>query len=155
MNLPQNGSALSVDNVKYYLPRIDAAVANSVDSYGDVGFGELQVIQGQPSQSPRPPEVPTGALPLYYFQLNPYTFSSSDLTSQKQSHKRYTMKDIAKIEDRVEGLYELTTLSLLESNTNSLTVLDADGDPRTKSGFIADNFSSFNFSDVNNGDFRR
>ena len=154
MNLPQNASALSVDNVKYYLPRIDALVANSVDSYGDVGFGELQVIQGQPSQTPRPPEVPTGALPLYYFQLNPYTFSSSDLTSQKQSHKRYTMKDIAKIEDRVEGLYELTTLSLLESNTNSLTVLDADGDPRTKSGFIADNFSSFNFSDVNNGDFR-
>ena len=154
MPLPQNASSLVLDDVEYYLPRIDVLVANVVDSYGDVGFGELQVLQGQPSTSPRPPQIPTGSLPLYVYQLNAYTFDSTDLTSEKQSHKRYTMKDIAKIENRLEGLYELTTLSLLESSTQSLDVLDAQGNPRTKAGFIADNFSTFNFSDVNNVDYR-
>lgn len=154
MPLPQNSSSLVINNVEYYLPRIDVLVANVMDSYGDVGFGELQVIQGQPSASPRPPETPTGSLPLYVYRLNAYTFDSTDLTSEKQSHKRYTMKDIGKIESRVEGLYELTTLSLLESSTQSLDVLDANGNPRTKAGFIADNFSSFNFSDVNGLDYR-
>ena len=152
--LPQNGSALTVKQVAYYLPRIDVLVANTVDSYGDVGFGQLDVIQGQPSSNPRAPQIPTGSLPLYIFRLNPYTFSSADLTSEKQSHKRYTMKDIGKIESKLDGLYELTTLSLLESNTQSLTVVDGEGNQRTKAGFIADNFSSFNFSDVNAEEFR-
>ena len=35
-----------------------------------------------------------------------------------------------------------------------MTVLDANGNPRTKAGFIADNFSTFNFSDINNEDYR-
>lgn len=152
--LPQNGSALTVREVQYYLPRVDVLVANIVDSYGDVGFGEVQVIQGQPSVTPRAPQIPTGALPLYIFRLNPYTFDSTDLSSEKQSHKRYTMKDIGKIESKLDGLYELTTLSLLESNTQTLNVVDTDGNPRTKAGFVADNFSSFNFSDVTNADFR-
>jgi len=152
--LPQNGSALTVRQVRYYLPRIDVLVANVRDSYGDVGFGEVQVIQGQPASTPRAPQIPTGSLPLYVFRLNAYTFDSTDLTSEKQSHKRYTMKDIGKIENKLDGLYELTTLSLLESNTQTLNVVDNDGNPRTKAGFIADNFSSFSFSDVNNEDFR-
>ncbi len=154
VKLPQNASSITLDEVKYYLPRIDVLVANSKDSRGDVGFGELQVIQGEPSEVPREPEIPTSSLALYKFKLNPYTFDSSDLTSSFVSNKRFTMKDIGKIEERVTNLYELTTLSLLETNTNALTVLDANGNPRTKAGFIADNFSTFNFSDINNEDYR-
>ena len=154
LSIPQNASGINLINVKYYEPRIDILVANSKDRYGDVGIGELQVIQGQSSANPRPPEVPTGSLPLYIFRLNPYTFNSSDVVMEKQTHKRFTMKDIAAIETRVDDLYELTTLSLLESNTQSLTVLDDQGSARTKAGFIADNFTSFSFSDVNNPDYR-
>ena len=154
VKLPQNASSITLDEVKYYLPRIDVLVANSKDSRGDVGFGELQVIQGEPAEVPREPEIPTSSLALYKFKLNPYTFDSSDLTSSFVSNKRFTMKDIGKIEERVTNLYELTTLSLLETNTNALTVLDANGNPRTKAGFIADNFTTFNFSDINNEDYR-
>ena len=154
LSIPQNASGINLTNVKYYEPRIDILVANSKDRYGDVGVGELQVIQGQSSANPRPPEVPTGSLPLYIFRLNPYTFNSSDVVMEKQTHKRFTMKDIAAIETRVDDLYELTTLSLLESNTQALTVLDDAGNARTKAGFIADNFTSFSFSDVNNPDYR-
>ena len=152
--LPQNSSSVTIDQVKYYLPRIDILVANATDSRGSVGFGELQVIQGEPNINPREPEIPTGSLALYKFVLNPYTFSSSDLTSTFIPNKRFTMKDIGKLEQRVTDLFELTTLSLLESSTNSLVVLDENGNARTKAGFIADNFSSFTFSDIDNPEYR-
>jgi len=152
--LPQNASSINVDEVSYYLPRIDVLVANSVDSRGGVGFGELQVIQGEPSEYPREPEIPTGSLALYRFRLNPFTFGTGDVYSTKINNDRFTMRDIGRINQRVTDLFELTSLSLLEVSTNTLTVLDENGLQRTKTGFIADNFSSFNFSDLNNADYR-
>ena len=152
--LPQNASAITINQIQYYLPRIDILVANATDSRGDIGFGELQVIQGESNLIPREPEIPTGSMALYKFRLNPYTFGTADLTSTFIPNKRFTMKDIGKLEQRVEDLYELTTLSLLESNTNALTVLDGSGNARTKAGFIADNFSSFDFSSIDNPNYR-
>lgn len=152
-SLPRSNSIISAD-VNYYLPRIDTLVASAIDSKGRVGKGELQVIQGEASLSPRAPSIPTGSMPLFTFNLNAYTLDKSDLTSTKIPNKRFTMKDIAALEERVEDLYELTTLSLLEANTASLAVLDETGNNRTKAGFIADNFSSLFFCDVNNSEFR-
>jgi hypothetical protein len=151
--LPKNKSIISVD-ATYYLPRIDTLVANTLDSKGRRGIGRLQVIQGESSLDPRPPQVPTGSLPLFQFDLNAYTSDKNDLSVVKIPHKRFTMKDIAKLEDRVDTLFELTTLSLLEADTASLTVLDENGNNRTKSGFIADNFNSLDFCDLGNPDYR-
>lgn len=151
--LPKNKSIISVD-ATYYLPRIDTLVANTLDAKGRIGTGRLQLIQGESSLDPRPPQIPTGSLPLFQFDLNPYTVDKTDLTVTKIPHKRFTMKDIAKLEERVEELYELTTLSLLEADTASLMVLDENGNNRTKSGFIADNFNSLNFCDLSNPDYR-
>ena len=152
--LPQNASTITINEISYYLPRIDVLVANATDSRGDIGFGQLQVIQGEANDVPRAPEIPTGSMALYNYYLKPYTFGTADVTSTFIHNKRFTMKDIGKLEQRVEDLFELTTLSLLENSTNSLTVLDASGNTRTKAGFIADNFSSFAFSDINNVDYR-
>ena len=152
--LPQNASAITINSIDYYLPRVDILVANATDSRGDIGFGELQVVQGEPNVIPREPEIPTGSMPLYKFRLNPYTFGTADLSSTFIPNKRFTMKDIGKLEQRVTDLFELTTLSLLESNTNALTVVDINGNTRTKAGFIADNFSSFIFSDIDNLNYR-
>lgn len=151
--LPKNTAPITSD-ITYYLPRTDVLVASATDSKGRVGRGELKVIQGVSALQPRAPIIPTGSLALYTFQLNAFTLSETDLTSTFIPNKRFTMKDIANLEQRVDDLYELTTLSLLENNTNSLTVLDDLGNPRTKSGFIADNFTSFDFSDVSNTEFR-
>jgi hypothetical protein len=152
--LPQNASTITINSISYFLPRIDILVANATDSRGDIGFGELQVIQGESDISPREPEIPTGSMALYKFKLNPYTFNTADLTSTYIPNKRFTMKDIGKLEQRIGDLFELTTLSLLESDTNSLTVLDSNGNARTKAGFIADNFSTFDFSDINSNEYR-
>lgn len=151
--IPKNKSIISVD-ATYYLPRIDVLVANTLDAKGRRGLGRLQIIKGESSLDPRVPEVPTGSLPLFQFDLNAYTSDKNDLTTIKIPHKRFTMKDIAKLEDRVETLYELTTLSLLEADTASLMVLDENGNNRTKSGFIADNFNSLNFCDLDDPEYR-
>jgi len=151
--LPRNKSIISVD-ATYYLPRIDMLVANTLDSRGRRGTGRLQIVEGEPSLDPRPPQVPTGSLALFQFNLNAYTIDKNDLSTIKIPHKRFTMQDIAKLENRLDTLYELTTLSLLEADTATLAVLDENGNNRTKSGFIADNFSSLNFCDLDDPDYR-
>ena len=50
------------------------------------------------------------------------------------------MQDIGKINQRVTNLERVTSLSLLEKDTQTLQVLDADGLDRFKSGFLVDNF---------------
>jgi hypothetical protein len=153
-DLPQNTSTM-IGNLSYYLPRKDRLVV-SVDTStqrGDIK-GSLKVVNGTSSLNPQYPAIGTGALPLYNIELNPYTLNDSDVTTQFISNKRYTMKDIGRLERRIDGLEELTTLSLLELNTSTLSVLDSNGNSRTKSGFLVDNFKDFVFSDVTSVNYR-
>ena len=60
------------------------------------------------------------------------------------------MKDISKLEKRIDKLEEVTSLSLLEVDTSSLLVLDGSGAVRTKSGFFVDNFRNRAFTDTQN-----
>jgi hypothetical protein len=59
------------------------------------------------------------------------------------------MRDIGLIEDRVENLERVTSLSLLEVNTQTLQIQDADGNNRFKSGFFVDDFKNYSF--INRG----
>lgn len=154
LTLPQNNSAITIENLQYHRPRIDTLVANIVTGENTIGIGEVTLIQGQPSSTPKAPILPAGTLPLYNVEIGAYTFSRDDVRVNYIPNKRFTMKDIAALEERVDTLFELTTLSLLEQDTNSILVLDDAGLPRTKTGFIADNFSGFSFSDVFANDYR-
>ena len=62
------------------------------------------------------------------------------------------MRDIGKLEDRIENLEELTSLSLLELDTKTLQVQDADGLSRFKTGFFVDDFKNTNLLDRANPD---
>ena len=73
--------------------------------------------------------------------MNPYTVSDTDITSTTIRAKRFTMKDIGKLENRIDKVEEATSLSLLELDTASFNVLDATSNNRTKSGFFVDNFA--------------
>jgi len=80
--------------------------------------------------------------------LPPYLYSVSEVTISPVDNRRYTMRDIGRIEDRVETLEEITSLSLLEVSTQTLQVQDADGLNRFKSGFFVDDFKSTDFIDA-------
>jgi hypothetical protein len=86
--------------------------------------------------------------------LNPYTLDTTDLFARKQDNKRYTMRDIGRLEKRIENVEYYTQLSLLESNAQSLQIQDAEGFDRFKNGFIVDNFTGHGIGDVGNLDYK-
>lgn len=152
--LPQNTDAVT-GTVEYHLPRKDRLVATVRQSAdGRFGRGSLQVVRGVSSLNPQFPEIPTGSIPLYDITLNAFTLNDSDLETSFYNNKRFTMKDISRLEERIDNLTELTTLSLLELNTSAFAVYDSAGLARTKAGFLADNFSNYAFSDVNREEYK-
>jgi len=131
-------------DAEYYLPRIDKVY---VSNKGDFG-----IIKGVPSLIPKEPPTPDNAMALYRLNIPAYTKSVKEIQSEYINNKRYTMRDIGKLEDRITNLEYYTTLSLLESDTASLQILDGSGNNRFKNGFIVDNFvdhsvGSFTLSD--------
>ena len=143
--VPTNGDVWQGD-VDYYLPRSDKLVINE--------DGEVKHIQGEPSFVSALPATPQGTLPLFNLDFPPYVLNDSDLAAVPQKHKRFQMKDIARLEERVDKVEETLALSLLEVETSSLTVLDSAGNLRTKSGFFVDNFNDGIFSDQTALDYR-
>jgi hypothetical protein len=59
--------------------------------------------------------------------LPAYLYDPSDANISLVDNRRYTMRDIGKLEGRIENLERLTSLSLLELNTQTLQVQDAQG----------------------------
>ena len=66
-----------------------------------------------------------------------------------KDNRRYTMRDIGKLEQRIENLERITSLSALELETNTFQVRDADGLNRFKSGFVVNDFKDRAFIDFN------
>ena len=62
------------------------------------------------------------------------------------------MRDIGKLEDRIENLEITSSLSLLELDTKTLQIQDADGLTRFKTGFFVDDFKNTSLMDIDNID---
>jgi hypothetical protein len=144
-DLPSTGDIVNTD-IEYYLPRADRIVAN-ID-------GSLQLISGQPGFSRQLPPVPENTLNLFNLNLNGYGISDSDASLKTLKFKRFRMQDIARLEERVDGLEETTALSFLEQATEQLLITDSSGTARTKSGFLVDNFNDRGLSDAQDPDYR-
>ena len=143
--IPTNGDIFQAD-VEYYLPRADKVVVTNQ--------GEVKNIMGEAGFGSMVPATPENTLALFQLQHNAYGLNDSDVVVVPFKAKRFTMGDISRLEDRIDKIEEATSLSLLELDTASLLVLDSDGNPRTKSGFFVDNFSSRSFSDADNVEYR-
>lgn len=107
--------------------------------------GGLQLLTGDPSETPRPPKALDDALEIGSISLPPYLCDVNKASVSLVSHKRYQMSDISRLEDRIKNLESYTTLNLLEANTQSLSIKDVNGLDRFKSGFFVDNFRTTNF----------
>jgi hypothetical protein len=142
---PRVNDTIQAD-VNYYLPQ--NAVLH-IDRDGDIALR-----MGTPDFYPNYPDAPVSTLPLYKIAFGANTLNDSDLSIEKIEHRRYTMKDIARLERRVDKLEEVTALSLLEIDTKNFEVLDSGGLNRTKSGFFVDNFSTQLLSDTENPEYR-
>lgn len=121
-------------NYEYYLGRRDLIVLDKSKQF--------LVIEGIPSKFPQEPSVPATAMVLYSLGIPPYTEYASNVSARFVENKRYTMRDIGKIEKRVENLEYYVTLNTLEKNALDLNIPDVDGLDRSKYGVFVDNFTS-------------
>ena len=63
------------------------------------------------------------------------------------------MRDIGRLERRIENIEYYTQLSLLESEAQNLQIQDADTFDRFKNGIIVDNFTGHGIGDVTDADY--
>jgi len=133
-------------DLEFYLPRIDKIFLDK--------DGNFKVVKGASSLSPPIPKGLENAMHLYTLFLKAYTLNTNDLIIQKQDNKRYTMRDIGRLEKRIENVEYYTQLSLLETQAQSLQIQDAEGFDRFKNGFIVDNFTGHGIGDVGNVDYK-
>lgn len=129
----------SIIGYNFYAPRIDRLY---LDKSGNFAY-----VEGVPDRSPKPPEKVGDVMLLATISLPAYLYDVDDVSITMEDNRRYTMRDIGKLEDRIEELEEITTLNLLEVETQSLQVQDATGLNRFKSGFFVDNFRNSDFID--------
>lgn len=143
--LPKRGSTISTD-FTYYLAR-NEKIAIDIS-------GEIFSISGTSSLNPGEPEDPATGMVLYKLRLDPYTFDINDVRVESIDNRRYTMRDIGKLEKRIDNLEYYTSLSLLEQQTESLTITDSSGLNRFKNGFTVDNFTGHSVGQVSSPDYR-
>ena len=133
--------------IAYYLPRIDKISLDSV--------GNIVVSTGTPALLPQEPEDPKEAMVLATMYVPPYTYSATDIKIYQRDNRRYTMRDIGKIDRRVTNLEYYTVLNLLEKETEQLQIQDdVTGLDRFKNGFIVDQFTGHGIGDVKDPDYR-
>ena len=84
---------------------------------------------------------------IIYFYLHLHLVLA-DVKITPIDNRRYTMRDIGRIEKRVENIEYYTQLSLLESEAQNMQIQDADGFDRFKNGIIVDNFTGHGIADV-------
>lgn len=137
--LPKRGQDLRTD-YSYYLPK------KAIVSLSETG--EVIVTAGVSSLNPKTPDQPVASMKLFDIDIPAETLFISSVLTEKVDNRRYTMRDIGKLDQRISNLEYYTTLSLLEQKTNAMAVYDSQGFNRLKSGFIVDNFNGHNVGDT-------
>ena len=145
------GSRDIQENHTYYLSRIDKiALKNSLN--GDVSF---EVIEGKDALVPKAPEDKENAMTLYSLSIPAYTHNPDDVRIKYIENKRYTMKDLGKVENRVTDLEYYTTISLLENEIDARQIpsVGLTSDSAFKNGILVDTFKGHNVGDVSHIDY--
>lgn len=139
---PNSATELSFD---YYLPRIDKLVLSKNK--------EFRILSGVASPSPIPPDDSDDAMTLYTIYLAPFSATIEDIRLKYNENRRYTMKDIARIDKRVESLEYYTSLNNIEGIALADSTKYEDGTDKAKYGIVGEGFGNFNIADYKDPDF--
>jgi len=163
---PAYGKNMSVDYT-IYLPRQDLVMITADTT--------IKIKEGLSTAAPQTPLSPDNAMTLAVLNIPPYPSLTTDqvdsnrLNNQRSinmvrdtstaitvnlvMNRRYTMKDIGKLDNRIGNLEYYTSLSLLEQKAKSTSVTDQNGLDRFKNGIFVDPFTDFKNSDVTNPEY--
>ena len=138
LRIPDSGSDFDVDLI-YYKGRVSKVYINN---RGVFGINDGVPTQSGNQRAESPPTKPD-TLEIAELIIPPYPSSPSDVKIRLLKNKRFTMRDVAKLNERVERLEYFTALSFLEKQATDTTELDADGFDRFKNGIIVDPFTGW------------
>lgn len=141
IEFPRDNSRLFVD-LEYYVGRKDAVFLES--------SGVVRVVSGIPSEVPKlPSTVLEGAMLIATLDIPAYTKYGKDVRVKNIKNRRYTMRDIGKIEDRIAKIEYISALSETEKSVIDMSIINpANGLDRFKSGFLLDGFDVNSPGDV-------
>jgi len=120
---------------RYYIGRTDKIYLDRL--------GNFVYLKGVSSSLPSSPLRIDDSMELATISLPPYLYSPKEAIIVLADNRRYTMRDIGFIDSRVKNLERVTSLSLLELNTKTLEIQDAQGFNRFKTGFFVDDFKDY------------
>lgn len=121
-------------NYSFYIGRMDKIIATSENRF--------IVKEGVPALNPLIPSDESNGMTIYVLAIPPYTLSPQDVQVKYVDNKRYTMRDIGKLEKRIGNLEYYTQLSLLEKQAKDTSIPDASNFEKFKNGYAVDPFTS-------------
>jgi hypothetical protein len=138
-------------DLEYYLGRTDRLIIDSE--------GIFSSIYGTPSLAPLTPAEPENAMSLAIISIPPYPSLAPNVAKSVNrpdygvsfrtiDNRRYTMRDIGVLEQRINRLEYYTSLSLLEKAASDLSIPDGAGLDRFKNGILVDAFTGHNVGNV-------
>ena len=153
---PEVDSVFTAD-YEYYLPRKDLIILGS--------GGAITVANGVAENFPKLPINTVDGTAIAETYVPPFpslttreaeTYNRKDLATKitVRSNKRYTMKDIGTLENRISKLEYYVVLSTLEKQAKDLSIPDSTGKDRFKNGIFADPFNNHSFGNVNDIEYK-
>jgi hypothetical protein len=131
----------------YYVPRIDKLILTK--------DGEFKTLTGVAGKFPLAPTDSEEGMTLFRLDIPAYTANVNGVVVSKVENKRYTMRDIGNLENRIRNVEYYTALSIAEKKATDTAILYEDNaTEKEKYGIVADNFTGFNVADTLNGDFK-
>ena len=94
-------------DIQFYLPRMDKVYLDSKGNFG--------VAEGIPDRSPGVPAIPSDAMHLFTLSIPPYTLTTAEVGIEFIDQRRYTMRDIGRIDTRLNQVEYYTALNFLET----------------------------------------
>jgi hypothetical protein len=132
--LPKFGTTASF-KYRNFLARIDTIALSNM--------GQFIISRGIPAAQPIEPNTFANTMKLAQISIEPYTFKRGEqfgVLVNRYENKRYTMRDIGKLERRIQDLEYYTSLTLAELDTKSMRIVDSEGFERYQNGFLVDSF---------------
>lgn len=131
---------------KYYLPRKDIVVVDR--------NGFASIISGIAAETPVSPTKPKNSILLYDIYKPGYVYDLNDIVITNIDQRRYTMKDIRDLENRIKNLEYYAALTSLESDAAGRQLQDDNGSTRYKNGIFTDSFIGHGVGDTTNDGYR-
>ena len=145
-DIPKVNTEIRMD-YSYYLPRADKLYLTHDN--------QLKMVKGVSSEDLPPPDGIDNAMLLAQIEYRPYVYDvERDILINPEIIRRYTMKDIGDLEQRLEHVEYYTSLSLLETQAENTKTYDDNGFDRLKNGYVVDDFTDHNVGDVLNVDYK-